>query len=182
LPDVRSDADCRRLIAAINKPIYRGCFALMYAGGLRIGEAIALPVSAVDSKRMLLRVIGKRNKERVLPLSEPTRAMLREVWKIHRNRKWLFPNRTGTAHVSREMPRQAFNAARTACGYDDHFRPHTLRHSFATRLLEKGVDIRIVQMLLGHSSIRSTEIYTHLSEPMCRDLRQLLGDSFADLF
>jgi integrase/recombinase XerD len=141
-----------------------------------------LPISAADSKRMLLRVIGKRNKERALPLSEPTRAMLREVWKTHRNTKWLFPNGKGNAHVSREMARQAFNAARAACGYDDHFRPHTLRHSFATRLLEKGVDLRLVQILLGHSSIRSTEIYTHLSEPLRRDLRQLLGDSFAGLF
>jgi integrase/recombinase XerD len=154
----------------------------MYACGLRIGEAIALPVSAVDSKRMLLRVIGKRNKERALPLSEPTLAMLRQVWKIGGSKKWLFPNRKRTAHVSREIAGQAFNAARTVCGYDDHFRPHTLRHSFATRLLEKGVDIRLVQMLLGHSSIRSTEIYTHLSEPLRRDLRQVLGDSFADLF
>jgi len=131
---------------------------------------------------MLLRVIGKRNKERALPLPEPTRAMLREVWKIHRSKKWLFPNRKGTAHLSRRTARQAFNAARAACGFDDHFVPHTLRHSFATRLLEKNVDIRLVQMLLGHSSIRSTEIYTHLSEPMRHNLRQLLGDSFADLF
>jgi integrase/recombinase XerD len=131
---------------------------------------------------MLLRVIGKRNKERVLPLAEPTRTMLREVWKVHRSKKWLFPNRKHTAHVSREMARQAFKAARTACGFDDGFVPHTLRHSFATRLLEKGVDIRLVQILLGHSSIRSTEIYTHLSEPLRRDLRQLLGDAFSDLF
>ena len=131
---------------------------------------------------MLLRVIGKRNKERVLPLTEPTLAMLREVWRTHRCKTWLFPNRKGTAHLSQGMARRAFNAARTACGYDDNFRPHTLRHSFATRLLEKGVDIRIVQMLLGHASIRSTEIYTHLSEPMRHNLRQLLGDSFADLF
>ena len=131
---------------------------------------------------MLLRVIGKRNKERVLPLAEPTRAMLREVWKIHRSKQWLFPNHKSTAHLSRKTARSAFNAARAACGFDDLFVPHTLRHSFATRLLEKGVDIRLVQILLGHSSIRSTEIYTHLSEPLRRDLRQLLGDSFADLF
>jgi site-specific recombinase XerD len=155
---------------------------LIYACGLRIGEAVALPVSALDSKRMLLRIIGKRNKERALPLTEPTLAMLREVWKIHRSRKWLFSNRERTAHLSRRTARQAFNHARAACGFEDHFTPHTLRHSFATRLLEKGVDIRLVQILLGHSSIRSTEIYTHLSEPLRRDLRQLLGDSFAGLF
>jgi integrase/recombinase XerD len=130
---------------------------------------------------MLLRVIGKRNKERALPLPTPTLAMLREVWKTHRSTQWLFPNSKGTAHLSRKTARQAFNAARAACGYDDRFVPHTLRHSFATRLLEHGTDIRLVQMLLGHSSIRSTEIYTHLSEPLRRDLRQLLGDLFAGL-
>ncbi len=131
---------------------------------------------------MLLRVIGKRNKQRALPLSEPVLVMLREVWKIHRNPKWLFSDRKGASHLPRSTARLAFNAARAACGFDDSFTPHTLRHSFATLLLEKRVDIRLVQILLGHSSIRSTEIYTHLSEPLRRDLRQLLGDFFAGLF
>jgi len=130
---------------------------------------------------MLLRVIGKRNKQRALPLAEPTLAMLRAVWKIHRNGKWLFANRNGTSHLPRSTARVAFNRARAACGFHGRFTPHTLRHSFATRVLEK-TDMRLVQMLLGHSSIRSTEIYTHLSEPLRRDLRQLLGDCFADLF
>ncbi len=143
---------------------------------------MALPVSAIDSKQMLLRIIGKRNKERALPLTEPTLGMLREVWKIHRSRMWLFSNRTGTDHLSSTMARRAFNGARDACDFSDRFTPHTLRHSFATKLLEKGVDIRLVQILLGHSSIRSTEIYTHLTEPLRRDLRKLLGDFFADLF
>jgi site-specific recombinase XerD len=131
---------------------------------------------------MLLRVIGKRNKQRALPLCEPVLAMLREVWTIHRNDKWLFGNRKGTSHLSRSTARLAFNGARAACGFDDRFTPHTLRHSFATQLLQKGVDTRIVQILLGHSSIRTTQIYTHLSEPLRRDLRQLLGDFFAGLF
>jgi site-specific recombinase XerD len=131
---------------------------------------------------MLLRVIGKRNKQRALPLAEPSLAMLREVWKTHRNPKWLFPNRNGTSHLSPDTARMAFNAARVACGFHDHFTPHTFRHSFATLLLEKGFNIRLVQILLGHSSLRSTEIYTHLSEPLRRDLRQLLGNLFAGLF
>jgi len=131
---------------------------------------------------MLLRVIGKRNKQRALPLTEPILLMLRQVWKTHRNPTWLFPNRSGTAPLSRSTARLAFNLARAKCGFGEHFTPHTLRHCFATQLLEKGIDIRVVQILLGHSSLRSTEIYTHLSEPLRRDLRQLLGNLFAGLF
>ncbi|HSA28714.1 MAG TPA: tyrosine-type recombinase/integrase [Phycisphaerae bacterium] len=154
----------------------------MYACGLRIGEAVGLPVSGVDSKQMLLNVIGKRNRQRALPLAEPVLLMLREVWKIHRNPKWLFSDRKGASHLSPDAARKAFNAARAQCGFDDRFTPHTFRHSFATLLLEKGVNLRVVQILLGHASIRSTQIYTHLSEPLRRDLRQLLGDFFAGLF
>ena len=131
---------------------------------------------------MLLRVIGKRNKERVLPLTEPTLAILRSVWKIHRSPTWLFVNRKGTGPLSRRTARQAFNHARATCGFDDRFTPHTLRHGFATRLLEKGVDIRLVQILLLHAGPRSTEVYTHLTEPLRRDLRHVLGDAFVGLF
>ena len=154
----------------------------MYSCGLRHTEAVSLPVSAVDSKQMLLRVIGKRNKERVLPLPEPVLLMLREIWKTHRNRMWLFPSREGTTHLSRSTARRAFISARRACGFDENFKPHTLRHSFATKLLEKGVDIRIVQLLLGHASLRTTEIYTHLTEPLRADLRRVLGEIFDGLF
>jgi integrase/recombinase XerD len=153
----------------------------MYSCGLRHTEALGLPVSAVDSKQMLLRVIGKRNKERVVPLALPVLQMLRDVWKTHRNREWLFPSREGTTHLSRSGARRAFIRARAACGFDEDFKPHTLRHSFATQLLQKGVDIRIVQMLLGHASLRSTEIYTHLTEPMRADLRRILGEIFTGL-
>ena len=93
MPDVRSDEDCRRLIATLEKPVYRGCFTLIYAYGLRITEAVTLPVSAIDSKQMVLRIVGKRNKERILPLTEPILLMLRDLWKIHRNPRWLFPSR-----------------------------------------------------------------------------------------
>lgn len=149
---------------------------------MRLGEAVALPVSAVDSEQMILRVIGKRNKERALPLPGPVLVMLREVWTTHRHPTWLFPNRGGSSHLSRDTARLAFNLARATCGFQDDFTPHSLRHSFATQLLAQGVDIRVVQILLGHSSLRSTEIYTHLSEPLRRDLRQLLANFFAGLF
>jgi site-specific recombinase XerD len=182
LPDIRSDDDCRRLIATLDRAVYRGCFTLIYAYGLRIGEAVTLPVTAVDSKGLLLRLIGKRNKERALPLTESMLAMLRKVWKTHRSPRWLFPSRRIVTHLPDATARAAFNKARSECGFDPKFRPHSLRHSFATHMLQRGVDIRIIQLLLGHSSIRSTEIYTHLSEPLREDLRQLLRQTTDGLF
>jgi site-specific recombinase XerD len=149
---------------------------------LRVGETVRLPVTAVDSKQMLLRVIGKRNKERVLPLTESILEMLREVWKIHRSKKWLFPSRRIVTHLPYSTARNAFNKARSECGFDDKFRPHSLRHSFATHLLERGTDIRLIQILLGHSSIQSTQIYTHLTKPLQESLRQLLRQTTDGLF
>ena len=182
LPDVRSDADCRRLIASLQVPLYRACFTLIYAYGLRITEAVTLPITAVDSRQMVLHVIGKRNKERILPLTEPILQMLREVWKTHRSRRWLFPSRRPATHLSDATARAAFIKARDACGFSSDFGPHSLRHSFATHMLERGVDIRIIQILLGHSSLRSTEIYTHLTDPLRDQLRHLLCQTTDGLF
>ncbi len=149
---------------------------------MRIGEAVVLPLTAVDSKQMVLRVIGKRNKERALPLTDSILDMLREVWKTHRSERWIFASRRIVTHLPDATARAAFNKARNECGFDARFRPHSLRHSFATHMLERGVDIRIIQILLGHSSIRSTEIYTHLTEPLRDDLRQLLRRTTDGLF
>jgi site-specific recombinase XerD len=131
---------------------------------------------------MLLHVIGKGNKERLLPLTESILPMLREVWKTHRSPKWLFPSRRPLTHLSDASARAAFDQARNECGFDGSFRPHSLRHSFATHMLQQGVDIRIIQILLGHSSLRSTEIYTHLSEPLRQQLRTLLSHTTEGLF
>ena len=131
---------------------------------------------------MALRLIGKRNKERILPLTESILEMLREVWKIHRSKKWLFPSRRIDTHLTYQTARNAFIKARSECGFDDKFRPHSLRHSFATHLLERCIDIRIIQILLGHSSGPSTEIYTHWSKPLQENLRQLLRETTEGLF
>ena len=162
MPDVRSDADCRRLIASLQVPLYRACFTVIYAYGLRISEAVRLPITAVDSRQMVLHVIGKRNKERILPLTEPILQMLREVWKTHRSRQWLFPSRRPATHLSDATARAAFIKARDACGFNSDFGPHSLRHSFATHLLSGGADLRQVQEMLGHASIATTQIYTHV--------------------
>jgi len=183
LPDARSDEEVRQLLGAIHSPIYRACMCTMYACGLRMREASRLPITAIDSKQMLLRIVGKRNKERVVPLSEPTLDMLRQVWKLHRSEQWLFPSRKNpTHHVPHSTISMAIRAARTQCLLGDTFTSHTFRHSFATRLLEQGVDIRVVQILLGHASIRSTAAYLHFTEPIRANIRELLGKFFDGLF
>jgi site-specific recombinase XerD len=119
------------LIATLRKPVYRACFTLIYAYGLRISEAITLPLTAVDSRQQLLRVIGKRNKERALPLTDSMLEMLREVWKTHRSPRWLFPSRKILTHLPDATARAAFHQARNECGFDVNFRPHSLRHVYS---------------------------------------------------
>jgi len=154
----------------------------MYALGLRISEASSLPVSAINSKQMIVRVISKRNKERLLPLPEPLLLALRQLWKTHRNETWLFPNTRGSNHVKHDYLYAAFRSACCSVGLGREITPHCLRHSFATHLLESGVDIRIVQMLLGHASMKSTQVYTHLTGPMRRDVCTTVERNFCDLF
>ena len=174
--------DGHRLIAAIRKPGYKLCCSFMLALGLRIGDVLALTVQSIDSTQMIVRVIGKRNKERILPLPETLYMALRTFWTTHRHPYLLFPNRNGTAPLCETSLRNAFSKARDSLGIRKNITPHSMRHGFATHLLENGVDIRIVQMLLGHASLSSTEIYTHLTKPMCDDLRNRLNIMFADLF
>lgn len=174
--------DGHRLIAALERPDYQLCCSLMLALGLRIGDVVPLTVNSIDATQMLVRVIGKRNKERVLPLPETLLVALRRFWLTHRHRRLLFPNCRGTAPLCVKSLRHAFNQARDTLGIPKTIKPHSLRHGFATHLLENGVDIRIVQILLGHASLRSTEIYTHLTQPMCENLRHQLDRMFAELF
>jgi integrase/recombinase XerD len=174
--------DGHRLIAALRKPSYRLCCSLMLALGLRIGDVLALTVQSIDSTQMAVRVIGKGNKERILPLPQTLLVALRSFWKTHRHRRLLFPNRNGTAPLCEKSLRRAFNKARDSLGINKNITPHSLRHGFATHLLENGVNIRVVQMLLGHTSLRSTQIYTHLTEPMCDNLRHRLDSMFAGMF
>lgn len=147
----------------------------MYACGLRISEATTLEISAIDRANQVLRIIGKGNKERLVPLPQPVLDELGHLWRTHRNPRWLFPNRTGDAPVNKRVLADTFAAAAAAAtDIRPGVTPHCLRHSYATRLIENGVDIRIVQILLGHASITSTAIYTHLTTPTRASLHGLL--------
>lgn len=143
----------------------------MYGCGLRIHEAVGLRPQQVDAKQGLIRIVGKGNKERLVPLPRPLLLAMRQAWRTHGNRNWVFASPGYPNHLCPRSLREAFNAAAQEQDLEG-LTPHGLRHGFATRLLERGVDIRLVQILLGHASIRSTEIYTHLTEPLQQQLRE----------
>ena len=147
---------------------------LMYACGLRITEAATLEVTAIDGIIGFIRVIGKGNKERQVPLPQPILAELRSLWKTHRDKRWLFPSPRQEGPISRYALWLTFKQAVRAAGITRRITPHSLRHSYATRLLESGVDIRVVQILLGHARIGTTAIYTHLTEPTRASLKRIL--------
>lgn len=146
----------------------------MYACGLRTSEAATLEIAAIDGSNLLLRIIGKGNKERLVPLPQPMLLKLRRLWRIHKNPRWLFPTRAGSGPIGRGTLIRTFSAARVAAGIRRKATPHSLRHGYATRLIENRVDTAIVQILLGHSDIATTTIYTHLTEPTRASLKSLL--------
>lgn len=152
----------------------------MYACGLRISEAVCLQPSHIDKHQRTLRIIGKGNKQRLVPLPQSVLATLRESWKTHRNRNWVFAGNAEGPHLLVRTLRETFHAACQDAGIED-FTPHSLRHAYATRLLEKGVELRVVQILLGHANIHTTEVYTHLTEPIRQQLRGLLDSTMAGL-
>ena len=136
----------------------------MYGCGLRIGEAVTLEIGAIDSANRLLRITGKGNKQRLVPLPQPLLDDLRALWPTHRNPRWLFPKRDGSGPICRIVLGQTFRSTLVKAGIKQSATPHSLRHSYATRLLENGVDTRVVQILLGHANIATTAIYTHLTQ------------------
>jgi integrase/recombinase XerD len=178
---VLTDAQVRRLLSCVSNPVHKTCLSVMYACGLRIGEAVALEIGAIDGTNLLLRIIGKGDKERVVPLPRQSLEDLRKVWLIHKNPRWLFPNHVGTKPISPRVLSITFAAAAQVAGVSFEAKPHSLRHSYATRLIESGVDTAVVQILLGHSSISTTTIYTHLTEPTRASLKVLLDKVMSGL-
>jgi integrase/recombinase XerD len=122
----------------------------------------------------VLRIIGKGDKERLVPLPQPVLDDLGCLWRPHHNRRWLFRNRHGDAPINNRVLSRSFAAAAAVAGIRQRATPHALRHGYATRLVENGVNIRVVQILLGHAGIASTAIYTHLTTPTRASLHGLL--------
>lgn len=180
LPVVLSRDEVRRILQAIRFPVYRACLTTIYAGGLRLLEGAQLQVAQVDGARLLIHVHGKGKQDRYVPLAAPLLAMLRTYWRTHRSPLWLFPapTRRGLAHslthnggpVTRSSLQCAFQRALRRSGVPKRAHVHTLRHSYATHLLEAGVNLRIIQEALGHRSARTTQIYTHLTQEVCATL------------
>ena len=166
LPVVLSLEEVARHLEHLPKLTYRAALMLCYGSGLRISEAVSLKVSDIDSQRMLLRVEqGKGKNDRYTMLSPRLLEILRHYYRAQRPPKegYLFPSRGATQHLSSGAVRKACREAAKRSGLSKRVAPHTLRHSFATHLLEQGTDIRVIQTLLGHSRIDTTARYTQVS-------------------
>jgi integrase/recombinase XerD len=164
LPEIFSGQELQRLFAAAANPRDRALLMTTYSAGLRINEVVRLQIPDIDSQRRMLRVRGgKGDKDRYTLLSERLLQELRAYWKSARPPLWLFPGRSPQQPLSHHSARRAFHYAKGKAGIVKGGSIHALRHSFATHLLEAKVDIRTIQILLGHSSIRSTVWYLHLT-------------------
>ena len=171
LPIVLSQEEVVRLIEAVRHPVCRMALLTAYAAGLRITETVALKPGHLDAARMLLHVeLGKGQKPRLVPLSEVLLKQLRDYWRSDRPRvkdsPWLFPSADPAKPIDVTTIQKACQRARNAAGLKKQATPHTLRHCYATHLLEAGTDLRTVQALLGHASLSTTAIYTHVKRKL----------------
>ena len=177
LPVVLSKEEVVSLLGAVTNLKHRAILMTLYSAGLRSGEVVHLRIRDIDSARMMIRVEqGKGRRDRYVMLSTELLAVLRSYWLEQRPSGWLFPGRDPRRSLSRGSVEKIFAQARERAGIEKRITPHSLRHSFATHLLERGVNIRVIQRLLGHRSLRSTEIYTHVAETYVRDTQSPLDD------
>ena len=172
LPVILSPEEVRQILGRIKLPRYQVCLTIIYSCGLRLQEGTNLRVADIDSARMMIHVRhGKGAKDRYVPLPQRTLELLRQYWKQHRNPVLLFPAEgrnhidlaRSTEPMSKSSVQDAFHAALKESGNNKRASVHTLRHSWATHLLEAGLNLRLIQEWLGHSSPATTSVYTHLT-------------------
>lgn len=163
LPNVLSKEDVKAILEATVNIKHKALLMTIYSGGLRLNEVVHLRLRDIDSKRMVVTVrAGKGKKDREVMLSEALLPILRSYVKAHRPKEYLFEGQDGGPYSPRSV-QQVLKTAMRVAGIKQMASIHTLRHSFATHLLESGTDIRFIQEFLGHQSIKTTEIYTHVT-------------------
>jgi len=165
LPVVLSIEEVRQVLALIRNEAYRTALRLIYSLGLRLNEGVHLTLADIDLERRQVRVRnGKGRKDRYVPLPEATRLLLSEYLGQTRPQLWLFAGRIAGRPIDATNLQRAFRLAVRESGIPKQASVHTLRHSYATHLLESGIDVRTIQELLGHESLNTTMIYTHLTQ------------------
>ncbi len=175
LPVVLSPEEVARFLEAAPGLKYRAALSVAYGAGLRAAEVVSLKVSDIDSTRMVIRVEqGKGRKDRYVMLSEHLLELLRAYWKAARPRGWLFPGQNRVNPLTTRQLNRACHAAAAVAGIDKRVSLHTLRHSFATHLLEQKVDIRVIQVLLGHKKLDTTALYSQVATRTIREVRSPL--------
>jgi integrase/recombinase XerD len=171
LPVVLSPEEVARLLDAAPGLKYKAALSVAYGAGLRAAEVISLKVSDIDSKRMVIRVEqGKGRKDRYVMLSPHLLELLRAWWRAARPQGWLFPGRDRVQPMTTRQLRRACHAAAHMAEIGKPVSPHTLRHSFATHLLEQNTDIRVIQVLLGHARLDTTALYARVATKMIREV------------
>lgn len=190
LPVILSLEEVRRVLGLVRLERHRVCLSTIYSCGLRLQEGIGLRVGDIDSARALVHVhLGKGAKDRYVPLPQRTLELLRAYWRTHRNREWLFPapGRAGGGESSATVPmhcggvQEAFRLALAQANIHKRASVHTLRHAYATHLLERGIDLRHIQEYLGHNTPSTTSIYTHLTDKANRRAAQSINALMQDL-
>jgi integrase/recombinase XerD len=170
-PIVLSPEEVARLLEAAPGVKYKAALGVAYGAGLRVSEVVALKVSDIDSQRMMLRVEqGKGHKDRYVMLSPQLLELRRDWWRIARPRAWLFPGQNPINPMTARQLNRACHAAARMAEITKRVTPHTLRHSFATHLLEQNIDIRIIQVLLGHAKLDTTALYTRVAVNTIREV------------
>ena len=172
LPVVLSPAEVARFLQAAPGLKYRAALSVAYGAGLRASEVISLKVTDIDSTRMVIRVEqGKGRKDRYVMLSAHLLELLRAYWKAARPQGWLFPGQNRVNPLTTRQLNRACHFATQAAGIDKRVSLHTLRHSFATNLLEQKVDIRVIQVLLGHKKLDTTALYSQVATRTIREVK-----------
>jgi len=176
LPVVFSRQEVGIILNLVRNVTAKVALQLIFSCGLRLNEAIQLKVDDIDSERMQLRINnGKGGKDRLVPLSEQMLAMLRSYWHLCRPKDWLFPSKKKEGPVSDSCVQRAFKSALRESGIPKDGSVHSLRHSYATCLLEDGVDLRVIQLMLGHKSPTTTAVYTHLTSKTVNKLKEAIN-------